>query len=67
MKYNFIEIGTSDFRTLATDTEKTGISIEPVKEYFDNLPTREGLIKINAAVSDVSGEGQMYYCDPDFH
>ncbi len=66
MKYNFIEIGTSDFRTLAEDKEKTGISIEPVKAYFDNLPTREGLIKVNAAVSNESGIGKMFYCKPEF-
>jgi FkbM family methyltransferase len=66
MKYNFIEIGTSDFRTLAADETKTGISIEPVKAYFNNLPEREGLIKVNAAVSDEAGIGKMYFCKPEF-
>jgi FkbM family methyltransferase len=66
MKYDFIEIGTSDFRTLSADKDKKGISIEPVKPYFDNLTPRDGLIKINAAISDKSGFGVMHYCRPEF-
>ena len=35
MKYDFIEIGTSDFDTLLeTTTNKIGISIEPLKYYL---------------------------------
>lgn len=61
MKLDFIEIGTSDFRTLADGTDLNGISVEPVKEYFDRLPDRDGLIKLNMAVYDMADVGVMYY------
>lgn len=65
MKYDFIEIGTSDFRTLAHTVNGIGISVEPVKEYFDRLPNREGLILINAAVSDTNKTVDVHFCRPD--
>lgn len=65
MKLDFIEIGTSDFRTLAHSTG-VGISIEPIKPYFDNLPERKGLTKINAAISNSTRVAKAYYCDPEF-
>ena len=35
MKYDFIEIGTSDFHTLLQTTEgKIGLSVDPIKLYF---------------------------------
>lgn len=63
-KLDFIEIGTSDFRTLA-HSDLVGICVEPVLEYIDNLPNRKGLTKINAAISDKNGVGLVYYCDPN--
>jgi hypothetical protein len=53
MKYNFIEIGTSNFDTLietATDTT-VGISIEPIQYYLDQLPNPPGVTKLKCAVS----------------
>lgn len=64
MKYDFIEIGTSDFRALAFG-DLRGISVEPVPVYFNALPDRAGLIRLNVAVSDHSGTCIVYYCDPD--
>lgn len=64
MKYDFIEIGTSDFRALAFG-ELRGISVEPVPVYFNALPDRAGLIRLNVAVSDRSGTCIVYYCDPE--
>lgn len=64
MTLDFIEIGTSDFRTLAFNPTKTGIIVEPVKVYLDNIPDREGLEKINAAVTNESEEVVVYYNDP---
>ena len=66
MKLDFIEIGTSDFRTLAFDPTKTGIIVEPVKVYLDNIPNREGLVKIHAAiVNDPNIDSvTVYYNDP---
>lgn len=65
MKYNFIEVGTSDFRTLAHTVNGNGISIEPIKPYFDRLPEREGLIKLNCAISDKEEIVEAFFCDPD--
>lgn len=51
-----IEIGTSDFRTLAGIEE--GIFIEPVKEYFDRLPN---CTKERCAISNYEGTAHFYY------
>lgn len=63
--YDFIEIGTSDFETLiemATD-ETVGLSIEPIKEYLDNLPDKKNVTKINAAISidGTSNDVEIFY------
>ena len=53
MKYDFVEIGTSDFNTLiqtATD-DAVGITIEPVRYYLDRLPNPAGVRKLWCAVS----------------
>jgi FkbM family methyltransferase len=53
MKYDFIEIGTSDFDTLiqtATNTTR-GISIEPIQYYLDRLPNPANVVKLCCAVS----------------
>ena len=55
-----IEIGTSNFRTMAG--KKDGLFIEPVKPYFDSLPKCR---KENVAVSNFEGEVEMYYMNPD--
>lgn len=65
MKYDFVEIGTSDFDTLieaATDTT-VGLSIEPVRHYLDRLPDRANVRKIWSAVSadNVKSMLQVYY------
>lgn len=51
-----LEIGTSDFRTLAGITD--GVFVEPVKYYFDRLPKCK---KENVAVSDKEGEIEVFY------
>lgn len=53
MKYDFLEIGTSNFDALiesANDSTR-GISIEPIKYYLDVLPSPPGVLKLNCAVS----------------
>ncbi len=58
---HFIEIGTSYFDTLAQtyyDNERwTGVSVEPVHEFLEALPRREGFEKINAMVCGESRSG----------
>lgn len=53
MKYDFIEIGTSNFDTLIQDATDTtiGLSIEPILYYLDQLPNPPGVKKLNCAVS----------------
>lgn len=59
---DFIEIGTSDF---STEIQKTncgsGISIEPVKFYFDKLPEKKNVLKLNIAISNKIGKCTVYY------
>ena len=42
MYFDFVEIGTSDFDTLiaAADQNTIGLSIEPIREYLDRLPSK---------------------------
>ena len=53
MKYDFIEIGTSNFDTLLESADDTtvGISIEPIGYYLDQLPDRANVKKLEIAVS----------------
>ena len=53
MKYDFIEIGTSNFDTLieAADDTTVGLSIEPIGYYLDQLPDRANVKKLDIAVS----------------
>lgn len=55
-----VEIGTSDFRTLAG--KENGLFIEPVKAYFDRLPE---CTKLNIAISNYEGEVDVYYIEPE--
>lgn len=68
MKYNFIEIGTSNFGTIIQNCplEWKGISVEPIKEYLDELPDKPLVRKIQAAiVPDDSTEVELYYIPQD--
>jgi len=66
MKYDFIEIGTSDFDTLLeTTTDKIGISIEPLKYYLNNIPDNDKVIKVNCAISDTDFETDIFWISPD--
>ena len=65
MKYDFIEIGTSNFYTLiqTADDNTVGLSIEPIKYYLDQLPNRAKVQKLNVAISrtDEGGVLDVYY------
>jgi len=60
---DYIEIGTSDFSTIVEKSDLQGISIEPLDFYLENLPSKPGNIKINAAVAEEDGEADIYYVD----
>jgi hypothetical protein len=65
MKYDFIEIGTSNFDTLieAADDTTVGLSIEPISYYLDQLPNRANVKKLDIAVARNNKFGFMdvYY------
>jgi FkbM family methyltransferase len=65
MKYDFIEIGTSNFDTLIqeADANSVGISIEPIKNYLNQLPNKPNVKKLNVAVSlnDLEEQVKVYY------
>jgi FkbM family methyltransferase len=63
--YDFIEIGTSDFSTLLQENpDKKGISIEPIKVYYDALPNPIKGYKLQCAVSDFDGTIEMNWVHP---
>ena len=62
--YDFVEIGTCDFNTfLQRENPGIGISIEPMKRYFDRLPKVEGVTKLNVAISDKDGYDEINFLD----
>ena len=66
MKFDYIEIGTSDFDLLCVKNEgKKGISVEPVRYYFERIPNIEGNTKVHAAISRVCRVCDVYYLPPD--
>lgn len=66
MNYHFIEIGTSDFSTIIQqENPGIGLSIEPLKIYLDRLPDKEGVTKVNCAISDIDGVVDVYWIDPE--
>lgn len=63
--YDFVEIGTSDFSTLLQEyPNKKGISIEPIKVYYDALPNPIRGYKLQCAVSDFDGNIEMNWVHP---
>lgn len=66
MVLDFIEIGTSDFETLIEGANKEhGLSIDAVDLYLDRLPNKPNVQKLNYAISDKSGEIEVFYVHPD--
>ena len=67
--YNFVEIGTSYFKTLiqlASDSH-IGLSIEPIQSYLDMLPTKAKVHKLCGAVisSEEDRDLNFYYVEPE--
>jgi len=64
--YDYLEVGSCDFNTeLVSNNNLKGISIEPIKYYYDNLINKEGCIKINIGISDKEGEEIIHYITPE--
>ncbi len=63
MKFDFLDIGTSDFDT-SLDLMKKGqniLLVEPVVYYLNRLPDGKGIFKQNCAISNRAGHGDIYY------
>lgn len=69
MKYDYIEIGISDGLNLCQKyPDKLGITIEPLKFYFDKIELSPNNTKINISLSDLVGKVAIFYVDPiSFH
>lgn len=69
MKYNFVEIGTSNFDTLiqAAPDNTVGLSVEPIQYYLDCLPEKPGVQKVKCAISRTNQHEhlQVYYVPED--
>lgn len=66
MVLDFIEIGTSDFETLIEGAnQERGLSIDAVDLYLNRLPNKPNVEKLNYAISDRSGEIEVFYVHPD--
>lgn len=69
INYDFVEIGTADFDTLIQDADDStvGLSIEPLKIYLDNLPHKNNVTKVCAAVSPTGSSDpiDIYYIPPE--
>ena len=63
--YDFIEIGTSNFNTIIEDCpeDSVGLSVEPLEEYLNQLPTKKQVTKVCCAVkgSGHDEEKKIYF------
>jgi FkbM family methyltransferase len=66
MKY-FIEIGSNSFDTLIPLAEHgwTGVIVEPLSQYLEELPVLENVAYVNAAISTHDGSGVMKVYNED--
>jgi FkbM family methyltransferase len=61
-----VEIGSCDFDVAVLRHDvRTGLCIEPIPFYLDRLPNKQGIKKINRAVSDENGKCTIYFVDPE--
>lgn len=68
MKFDYIDIGTSDFDT-SLDIRKEGqtiLLVEPIKYYLDKLPNGKDIYKANYAISNNNIGGKMFYIKEEY-
>tara|TARA_R100000664_G_scaffold8566_1_gene14056 strand:+ start:3840 stop:4451 length:612 start_codon:yes stop_codon:yes gene_type:complete len=66
MNLDFIEVGTSDFDSLLQSSKENakGISIEPLQEYLDRLPSKKNIFKVCKGISDKRIPSAIIYYIP---
>lgn len=67
-RYDFIEIGTSDFDTIIQRPVAVGLrglSVDPVHEYLERLPDLPNVKKVCGGISKVGGKSHVHYIDPE--
>jgi hypothetical protein len=66
MKYDFVEIGTSDFNSPSQENYNlSGVCVEPIKYYLDRLPNSKTIIKENSAISNFNGFIEIFYINDE--
>jgi len=61
-----VEIGTCDFDiAVLRDDVRSGLCIEPIPFYLERIQKKEGIKKINCAVSDENGKCTIYFVEPE--
>ena len=66
MKYEFVEIGCSDFETILQEGRGgKGISVEPLGFYLNNLPDSEDVLKVKVAISDKNEFRKIFWVRPE--
>lgn len=67
MKFDFCDVGTSDFDTSLSDLkpEQKILLVEPVFSYLKNLPDGKNIFKASFAISDKEGWGKIFYLKPE--
>jgi hypothetical protein len=63
MNYDFIEIGTSDFGETEQSLGGWGFAIDSVESIVENLPRKERVNKLCAAISSRNGRAKVYWVD----
>jgi len=63
MRYDYIDIGTSDFETSLEQLKEgeTLILVEPLIHYLNKFPNKENIFKCPFALSDTDGILKMYF------
>lgn len=65
MHYDYVDIGTSDFdHSGELKDDAKVLLVEPLKCYYDRLPSSTNITKVNCAISNFNGLIDIHYVDP---
>ncbi|MCX8008851.1 MAG: hypothetical protein N3A54_04075 [Patescibacteria group bacterium] len=68
MKYEYVDIGTSDFETSLDEAKATDkiILVEPLLHYLSKFPDRNNIYKCPFAITDIGESVRKLYYIPEF-